>query len=250
MLSRPFRRGGGDRGASMIAALAATMVVLGFGAVTLQLVEDDLRHADRRLDRGRTEPPCRVCGERGREPGDGRAGRHVHGERNRRRRRLRVHDHQQRRRDLDDRGPIRRRSRGAHRDRRAAPHRDQRCRARRRALRGVGVRVVRHRVGARWRHRRPDRLRRPGPVLVQPLDRDAPGLCVDVRELPQPAGEHLLRPARSPDRIEPPGLPRQRHLPADRSRHAQRRVRLQQQRTDAATLGDDRHQRAGGDPRR
>ena len=34
----------------MIAALAATMVVLGFGAVTLQLVQDDLRQADRRLD--------------------------------------------------------------------------------------------------------------------------------------------------------------------------------------------------------
>jgi hypothetical protein len=50
MLSRAAC-GAGDRGASMIAALAATMVVLGFGAVTLQVVQDDLRNADRRLDR-------------------------------------------------------------------------------------------------------------------------------------------------------------------------------------------------------
>ena len=42
---------GADRGASMIAALAATMVVLGFGAVTLQLAQNHLREADRRLDR-------------------------------------------------------------------------------------------------------------------------------------------------------------------------------------------------------
>ena len=40
-----------DRGASMIAALVATMVVLGFGAVTLELVQDDLREPDRRLER-------------------------------------------------------------------------------------------------------------------------------------------------------------------------------------------------------
>lgn len=55
MLSRLLRRMSDrrvdDRGASMIAALTATMVVLGFGALTLQLVQDDLRQADRRLDR-------------------------------------------------------------------------------------------------------------------------------------------------------------------------------------------------------
>lgn len=51
MLRARTQGGRGDRGASMIAALAATMVVLGFGALSLQLVRAELRQADQRLDR-------------------------------------------------------------------------------------------------------------------------------------------------------------------------------------------------------
>ncbi len=48
VLAHPARTAD-DRGASMVVAMAAALIVLGFGAVVLQLVRDDLSVVDRRL---------------------------------------------------------------------------------------------------------------------------------------------------------------------------------------------------------